>query len=388
MNKKILDIEVLRGIAVLFVVIHHANVSLFSWSTPSLARFYTYFGGAIGVDLFFAISGFVIARDLLPRLREASPEERPRITLAFWARRAWRLWPSAWLWLFVTLLLVFAYNDSHAFGSIRANIEATIAGIVQAANFRLAEAFGQHEYGASAVYWSLSLEEQFYIALPLLALLMRKYLVYVIGVIALLQLSDPRVSMYAVMFRTDALCLGVLLALFSRRPEYAIARPTFLADRASSLSFILLLMVLLLTLGSHHLNVTPYRLSFVALLAAALVFVASYDSDLIFHRLNFIRRPLIWAGERSYAIYLTHMPCFFIVRETWHRFAEGTAPSQEQFLLFTASATGLILLLSDLNYRLIEVPLRKKGARIAGALASTPQNSGSPPASTGIEVRP
>ena len=68
MNRKILDIEVLRGIAVLFVVIHHANQNLLSWPNPGLAQFYAYFGGAIGVDLFFAISGFVIARDLLPKL--------------------------------------------------------------------------------------------------------------------------------------------------------------------------------------------------------------------------------------------------------------------------------------------------------------------------------
>src|SRR3990167_3881595 len=269
MNKKILDIEVLRGIAVLFVVIHHANQNLLSWPNPGLAQFYAYFGGAIGVDLFFAISGFVIARDLLPKLQQTDHRDRPRLIIAFWVRRAWRLWPSAWLWLFVTLLLVFAYNDSHAFGSIRANIEATIAGIVQAANFRFAEAVDKCEYGASFVYWSLSLEEQFYIALPLLALLMRKYLVYAIGVIALLQLIDPRTSTYAMVFRIDALCLGVLLALFSRRPEYAIARPTFLANWAGSLSFILLLMVLLLTLGSRYIYITPYRLSFVALLSAA-----------------------------------------------------------------------------------------------------------------------
>ena len=378
MNRKILDIEVLRGIAVLFVVIHHANLNLFSWPNPGLAQFYAYFGGRCGVDLFFAISGFVIARDLLPKLQQADLSDRPQLIIAFWVRRAWRLLPSAWLWLFVTLLLVFAYNDSHAFGGIRANIEATIAGIVQAANLRFAEAYGNYEYGASFVYWSLSLEEQFYIALPLLALLMRKYLVYAIGVIALLQLIDPGRSA----FPTGALCLGVLLALFSRRPEYAVARPTFLANRASSLGFILLLMVLLLTLGSTHLGITTYRLSFVDVLSAALVLVASYDSDLIFHRLNFIRRPLIWVGERSYAIYLTHIPCFFIVRETWYRFTGGTAPSQEQFLLFSASAAGMILILSELNYRLIEIPLRKKGTRIAGAMVTTLQN-GSPHATTG-----
>lgn len=375
MSRRILDIEVLRGIAVLFVVIHHAHINLYSWANSSLERFYTYFGGAIGVDLFFAISGFVIARDLLPKLEQTVGDDRVRVVLAFWVKRAWRLWPSAWLWLLVPLLLALGYNEGHAFGSVRANIEATVAGLAQVANFRLAELFGRQEYGATAVYWSLSLEEQFYIALPLLAVFLRKYLVLIVAAIALIQLIDPRETMYAIMFRTDALCLGILLAVFSRQRAYALACPNFLSNRLASLCFMLLLMGLLLTLGSHHLNVAPYRLSFVAVLAVVAVFVASYDRNMLFHSQDWIRRPLIWVGERSYAMYLIHMPCFYFVREVWHRYSGGVPPSQEQFVVFTVLATVLVLLLSELNYRFVEVPLRRLGSRIAQEMVPIAQKT-------------
>lgn len=105
MSNRIADIEMLRGFAVLFVVIHHANGALFTWSSSAMSLFYSYFCGGVGVDLFFAISGFVIARDLIPRLRESQGSQVAiAITLAFWVRRAWRLWPSAWLWLAPTPL--------------------------------------------------------------------------------------------------------------------------------------------------------------------------------------------------------------------------------------------------------------------------------------------
>src|SRR5690606_16205729 len=68
---RILDIEVLRALAVIGVVVHHARDNLFTWTSPGLERLAVYFGGWVGVDLFFVISGFVIARSLLPQLQSA-----------------------------------------------------------------------------------------------------------------------------------------------------------------------------------------------------------------------------------------------------------------------------------------------------------------------------
>mgnify|MGYP003378655985 CR=1 FL=1 len=98
MTKKIQDIEVLRGIAVLFVCVEHMHMNLFAWVPGQWHQmFYGWSGMWSGVDLFFVISGFVIARDLVPRLAATgSTHERLVVSVAFWIRRAWRLIPSAW----------------------------------------------------------------------------------------------------------------------------------------------------------------------------------------------------------------------------------------------------------------------------------------------------
>ncbi|WP_017938056.1 acyltransferase family protein [Zestomonas thermotolerans] len=369
MNKKIEDIELLRGIAVLLVVIQHANINLITWSSPELARFYTYFGGGVGVDLFFAISGFVIARDLLPRFQGTTDRtEALKVALGFWVRRAWRLLPSAWLWLGIILLAVTFFNESGAFGSLRANIEATIAGLLQVANFRLAEAFGRFEYGASSVYWSLSLEEQFYLLFPLIVIAFRKHFVYVVAAVALYQLFSVRSgqNMFAMCMRTDALCLGILLAAWSRHPSYALFNPAFLRSGWAVTALIVTLLVCVLALGSNTLNIVSIRVSLVSIIMAVLVWIASYNENYVFGRFKLVRRLLLWVGARSYAIYLIHMPAFFLTREIWHRLYPEQPGFGEDFLVpFVVTAAGLIIVLSELNYRLVECPLRERGRRIA-----------------------
>lgn len=156
-GKRILDIELLRGLAALGVVFHHLHGNLFSGSPALLDGINQRVQFWWGVDLFFAISGFVIARTLIPQLREAPTRqafwEQARY---FWIRRAFRLLPSAWLWLALILACCLLLNRSGAFGSLSANLAASLAGFLQIANFRFADSFYRYEYGASFVYWSLS----------------------------------------------------------------------------------------------------------------------------------------------------------------------------------------------------------------------------------------
>ncbi|MGH8434016.1 MAG: acyltransferase family protein [Pseudomonas sp.] len=365
MSKRIDDIEILRGFAVLFVVLHHALGNLFTWTTPGLARLAVYFSGGFGVDLFFAISGFVIARELVPRLQASTGSDMAfRITVAFWIRRAWRLLPSAWTWLALTLLAVVLFNQSGVFGTLRTNLEATVAGVLQVANLRFAETFGRSEYGASFVYWTLSLEEQFYLILPLLILVTRRYLPYLLLALVVVQMLSTR-TLLTVVFRTDAIALGVLLAIWSQHSTYAMVRPVFLSrSRAAGTLAMAGLFFCLGVVGSEVLHVVSYKFSLVALLSVLLVWMASYNMDL-FIPAGPLKRLLLWVGTRSYAIYLIHIPAFYLTREIWFRLQPGVAPGDELFFPFVLTAGALLIFLSELNYRLIETPLRLRGSAIA-----------------------
>src|SRR5690606_9139853 len=362
-NTRINDLEILRAIAVLAVVVQHAPINLFAWQAVWNDRLYNYFGGWIGVDIFFAISGFIIARSLIPKLQSSKDSQDSfRITLAFWMRRAWRLLPSAWLWLLIMLALSVLFRESGIFSSPKDNIEATVAGLLNLANFRLMDNFSDN-YGVSRVYWSLSLEEQFYLVLPILVLLSKRFLVPVLLTIVFWQLWQER-TLAMMVFRCDGLALGVLLAIWSRHSTYEMARPVFLRELPLKGTIPLIVIVTcLLLLGSHTLNIVSHRPSWIAILAAILVWTASYNDDLYLPRS--INPIMLWLGSRSYAIYLIHFPAFLLTREIWAKIYPEQVPSNSLFWHYLLTATILIIVSSELNYRFIEMPLRKRGARIA-----------------------
>ncbi|NKB96356.1 acyltransferase [Ochrobactrum intermedium] len=112
-NHKNQEIEVLRGIAVILVMLAHypflAPVKDAYW-VPVLRQFHFW----AGVDIFFAISGYVVTRTILD-LRSASPAQQTDTIARFWIRRFFRLIPMAWLTLLVSVLLAAFWNDMGAF---------------------------------------------------------------------------------------------------------------------------------------------------------------------------------------------------------------------------------------------------------------------------------
>ena len=374
-RERITDIEVLRGLAVIGVVIHHARDNLFTWSSPGLERLAVYFGGWVGVDLFFVISGFVIARTLLPQLQASeNSQSAARITLAFWVRLAWRLLPSAWLWLLLMLLGALVFRDSGTFGDLRANLEATVAGFLNIANLRFLDTFMRSEYGASFVYWSLSLEEQFYLLLPLVVLLSRRWLVPVLLLIVLYQLVQER-TLAMMVFRCDGMLLGVLLAIWSRHPSYQVARPMFLQTLPFKAAIpLLLLLGCLALLGSDELRIATHRMSVITLLCAILVWIASYNDNLFIPAR--LQALFIWLGARSFAIYLIHIPAFFLTREIWSRVSPDAVAGPDDLLPYMLTAGALIIFCSELNHRWVEQPLRRRGRTIATRIMNDTAHAG------------
>jgi peptidoglycan/LPS O-acetylase OafA/YrhL len=370
MNHRIKDIELLRGIAVIFVLIEHTRFNLFGQPNRLLEFLYAYFGGWTGVDLFFAISGFVIARDLIPRLNRSNGQAFP-VMLVFWMRRASRLWPSAWLWLLLILVATVTFNRSGAFGLLKTNLDATLAGVFNYGNFRLQEVFGRSEYGASFPYWSLSLEEQFYLLLPFVAIVFRRWLPWVLLAAVLLQFfANRHQNLLLMTTRSDALLLGVLLALWSTHGSYRRFEPTFLKNHLWLRWMVLALLALGLGgLGSSRFENLRLWVGMVALLSIALVFIASYDKDYLMPD-NPLKKILLWFGSRSYALYLTHIPAYLASREIWFRIAPvNTIFDRTYNIRLALTAIVLLLIFSELNYRFVETPFRARGKKLADRIS-------------------
>jgi len=370
------DIECLRALAIIGVLVHHLQGPLFywfpAWHPASLGPVFKNLGFWSGVDLFFVISGFVIARSLLPQLAAGSGGLRGqwRTLLAFWIRRAFRLLPSAWLWLGLILIAVVFLNKSGVFGSLHANLWATLAGMGQFANFRFADAFMRYEYGASFAYWTLSLEEQFYIVLPLAAVLLRSRLVWLLVGAIIVQAILLRTPL-SMSLRTDAFAWGVLLAMAYQGEIWKRMEPVGLKSRAIRYVTVSVLVAVLMLLSAENLGARLSRhVSLVAIACVVLVWVASYGRGYICAE-GRLKRLLLWIGSRSYAIYLAHIPCYFLVRELFWRIGyAGNPPPPYSSLVYATTAMLLTAALAEMNYRWVEIPLRDYGKRVAARFQS------------------
>lgn len=98
-----------------------------------------------------------------------------------------------------------------------------------------------------------------------------------------------------------------------------------------------------------------------AMIAALLVWLASYARGYVFG-FGHLTGVMKWLGERSYGVYLIHMPVFRISQELAVRYVENLIHSPLIVIFLLLTSVVLILLMADLNYRYVEVPLRRFGA--------------------------
>jgi peptidoglycan/LPS O-acetylase OafA/YrhL len=289
--------------------------------------------GQIGVNLFFAISGLLICYRLL-----AGEEREGKIDLkSFYLRRAFRILPPAFFYLFVLVILNKPMHTLvHPWREICAS----------AFFFRNMAAAGNSGW-FTAHYWSLSVEEHFYLLFPWLLVLVapRKRKLWII-VIALLLTGWRAVAPHENPLRTDlnlfGLMWGAAMAVWLQTPRF---RQTMLRVTAGPVGLLLMLACLLAVLWNGSLAGALRAILFPVTLAATML-----------HRDTFLSRVLEWyplrrIGQISYSLYLWQQ--FFIVRSHSVFFIQRL-PISLAFLLITAW----------LSYTFLEQPLMKLGRRI------------------------
>ncbi len=361
-SRLINDLEVLRGFGLCVVIFHHLQGSLLSKTLFTEGPWPAYAGGGAVLDLFFCISGFVITRNLLPDLCEVGSRKIFwRNARFFWLNRIFRLIPAAWMWLLIILLLCIFYNDSGVFASLETNIQWTLAGMFNYANYLFVQYFGYAKPAASFVYWTLSLEEQFYILFPLIiGLLGRRLQWFLIAVVAV-QFFQTR-GAYGMLFRTDAIAMGALVGVWTRSGnwEALLAKVDIRLLRGALFG----LLAMLCYIGDLTQKQLPLQVGILALLSGAIVSLAIGEKDALTGNW-WLPRMLLWAGRRSYSIYLCHIPVMYAMRETAYRLDWNM---DNHVLLSVATCACLIALIGNASSQLVEWPIRRRGMAFSAAM--------------------
>lgn len=343
----------LRAVAVLVVISCHA---------PALQLR----GGHIGVDLFFVLSGFLITSILLNEWRDTNRISIPH----FYLRRACRLFPAAFsVLLFATVAAPFVQSHDELQW---AGKDAT-AVLLYVFNWRLAELYqsgvGVFHNHMLSHYWSLAVEEQFYLIWPaFLFLLLRirapkpaMLAFFAVGIIApavaraALWREGPSLELYFRSdLRVDGLLWGSALAWFAHHkilPDgQEVRRYAGLAGFAALATFIYFSQFDSLTNGANY----RYGFSMVGLLSTLMIASVVISPNAFFStclRLRWLRQ----IGRISYGMYLWHVPIFvlfghLVVNTTMRMCLDSTATVVIAALSFRYFETPFLRLKERFGY--------------------------------------
>ena len=348
------SLDGLRCLAVVAVIVYHLDGR---WLP----------GGFLGVDVFFTLSGYLITSLLLVEHQRTS-----RISFGrFWSRRARRLIPAS----LIVLIAVTAWLARQDRGVQAARRGEIVAAALDVANWQLIRSGQSYFAGFIGVsplrhFWSLAIEEQFYIVWPLTCALLLKMrrpallgwfcLVAATGSAVLCALLydpvDPSRAYYGTDTRVHQILLGSLLACLLQRRRVA-ARPAPDLAWAGVLGLTGLVCAAALV---HDQSVIYYRGgSVIVALLTALVIVGVESSGGRTLRTALSWRPLVAVGVISYGLYLWHWPIIvWVQRGTFG--IEGTG-------VLTVVRLGLMLLAAVVSYRLVERPVRRSRGPLLAA---------------------
>lgn len=342
MTQHRLDLQVLRALAVISVVLYH----LFPDRVPS---------GLLGVDVFFVLSGYLITSLIWRDFSKAKGKELVAQLSRFWARRARRLLPAALLVLVTTFLAglwlgpkTWWLDSSGSFFASGAYVANWYFGFEATEYLRADAAVSPYQH-----FWSLSVEEQFYVLWPLLVMLVvlssvTKKLRLTIILMSIVSLgsfgfglylygSDPSFAFYNTFGRIWEFGFGAVLALLHVSKKVSVPKLFFPLSWAG--------LVAIMFVGHEN-----QSLIWITLVAVVLTTVAVISSE---GKLGGRwLKPLHLVGDYSYGIYLWHWPVFIMAPWVIGASAVIAGPFEQTMLVLVA------LGLAVASKHLVEDPIR------------------------------
>lgn len=329
------DIQALRGIAVLSVLLYHSGLGI--------AR-----SGYLGVDIFFVISGFLITGIIARGIEQGRFSFR-----TFYERRIRRLAPAALIVLAVTTLAAMPLMTSRQYGLFLPNLAGSLFFV---ANYTLWLQTGyfhpDSEFQPLLHMWSLAIEEQYYLLMPLMLFVMpRRAWRWVIGLATLVSLAlaiwlwptRAGIAFFWLPPRAWELGLGSLAALFAHS-----AMLTRVSRRLFWPALLLLLASVLLVFPGPK----PGLGAIAACVATAVIILARHQGWDGWK----LAIPIAAAGNISYSLYLIHWPMFAYVRMVR---MDADLP-----VWLAIGIAALSIILAALLYRFVEQPGR--ASRLGG----------------------
>lgn len=332
------EVDGLRALAVLPVILFHAGIDTFS-------------GGFVGVDVFFVISGYLIAGII------AADIDLGQFTIrGFYERRVRRILPALFVVTFASLIAGLVLFLPNQLASLS---QSALAALGFVSNIWL---WGQAGYfmGDARMIpllhtWSLSLEEQFYIFFPPLMMIIARWKLPRISIISVVFIGSlalavvgayvkPSASFYLLPTRAWELMLGAAIAL-------GAVKTVIDARAREAMGWLALALILVPVLTYNEQTPFPGLAALPPCLGTALLIVAGRDGGCrVTDALSW--HPMVWCGLISYSLYLWHWPLFVFARQVTLK-GELSAP-------VIALCIALAFLLAAATWRWVEQPFRDR----------------------------